>query len=228
MIKAAKKHKAMFAPINLSQELREKLPAWRHLGEEKVAPRNQQARCLAKNHNSERVKDLLKITERLQNEYNRGLHKLDYTCQCEDCTNDKANGCENPQCCALEAKKRIQRITPKLHPLRPPNSDNLTGPRTNNQGNRREEPTDEDESDDEENPGITFDPSVTIKTDLTDCFRIFVDPNRVTNEPAMRQPPPQRDSHPGRKDNRLHRWIMPEQWQGECPMRRGNMVRRRE
>src|ERR1700744_3176183 len=62
MIKAAKKYKAMFTPINLSKELREKLLAWRHLGEEKITPRNQQAKCLAKNHNAAKVKDMLKIT----------------------------------------------------------------------------------------------------------------------------------------------------------------------
>lgn len=117
MIKAAKKYKAMFAPINLSKELREKLPAWRHLGEEKITPRNQQAKCLAKNHNAAKVKDMLKITERLQEDYKRGTHKPDYTCQCDDCIKDRMNGCENPQRCALEAKKRIQKITPKLHPL---------------------------------------------------------------------------------------------------------------
>ena len=38
------------------------------------------------------------------------------------------------------------------------------------------------------NQGITFDPTVTEKTDLTDCVRIFVDPNKIKNEPAERPP----------------------------------------
>lgn len=190
MIKAAKKYKAAFAPINLSRELRERLPAWRHLGEEKTIPRNKEARCLAENHKTVRIKDLLKITERLEGDYNRGQHRPDYTCQCEDCTMDRMLGCENPQRCALEAKKCIQKITPKLHPLRPQNLDDLTRSRLRNGGNERGETIEEDNSDDDENPGIIFNPSVTIKTDLTDCFRIFIDPNKVTNEPAMRQPPP--------------------------------------
>ena len=189
MIKTTKKYNATFAPINISRKLRERLPAWRHLGEEKTIPRNQQAKCLAKNHNSAKVKDLLRITERLRDDHDRGQHKPDYTCRCEDCTTDREKGCENPQRCALEAKKRIQKITPKLHPMRPQNLDDLTSSRPTNNGTDRTDTIIEDSSDDE-NPGVIFNPSVTIKSDLTDCFRIFVDPNKVMNEPAMRQPPP--------------------------------------
>ena len=41
--------------------------------------------------------------------------------------------------------------------------------------------------------GIIFDPSVTEKKDLLDCFRIFVDPKKIKNMPAKRHP------HPGGK-----------------------------
>ena len=190
MIKAAKKYNTTFAPINLSRELREKLPAWSHIGIEKTVPRNQQAKCLIENHNATRTRDLLRITERLQEGYSRGPHRPDYTCQCEDCKIDNNNGCENPQRCALEAQRRIQFITPKLHPLRSPNPDDLTGPRPTTTIITRMETAEEEGSDNEENPGIIFDPSVTVKSDLTDCIRIFVDPNRVKNEPAKRQPAP--------------------------------------
>lgn len=190
MVKAAKKHKAAFAPINISQDLRERLPAWNHPGVEDVISRNPQAKCLAENHKSTKVKDLLRIRERLQGSYNRGPHQPDYTCLCEDCSNDKDNGCINPQRCALEAQKRLQAITPKLHPLRPPNQDNLTGSRSRNNSNLRTTDTENNESNDEENPGVTFNPSVTIKTDLTDCFRIFVNPSKIMNVPASRRLPP--------------------------------------
>ena len=190
MIKAAKKHKAAFAPINLSRELRERLPVWHHLGIESATPRNQQTKCLTTNHKATSVKDLLKISERLQENWNRDPHRPDYTCCCEDCTNDRENGCENPQRCALEAQKRIQEISPKLHPLRPPNQDNLTKSGPNRITNARTEAIEEDD-DDDENPGIIFNPTVTVKSDLSDCFRIFVNPNKVMNVPAMRQPPPQ-------------------------------------
>ena len=190
MIKAAKKYKATFAPINISRTLRENLPAWNHLGMEKTIPRNTQAKCLAKNHNSTRVKDLLRITERLQGVYDRGNHQPDYTCKCEDCDVDSNNGCKNPQRCALEAQKRIQRITPKLHPLRSPNRDNLTKSRPSRNYIAERETRENAGSDDEENPGIIFNPSVTVKSNLSDCFRIFVNPSKVMNIPAKRQPPP--------------------------------------
>lgn len=40
MIKAAHKHNVAFAPINILQELRKRLPAWQHIGVEKQLPRN--------------------------------------------------------------------------------------------------------------------------------------------------------------------------------------------
>ena len=71
---------------------------------------------------------------------------------------------------------------------RPPKKDHLT--RSDQQGGRTPPPQEEDdEDDDEENPAITFNPSVTEKAGISDCFRIFVDPCKITNEPATRQPP---------------------------------------
>jgi hypothetical protein len=126
MIKTAKKYNTTFTPINLSRKLREQLPTWRHLGIEKTIPQNKQAKCLAKNHKSAKVKDLLKVVEHLQRVPGGGPHKPDFMCTCTDCTTDKGNGCENPQRCALEARKRLDKITAKLNPERPPNQDNLT------------------------------------------------------------------------------------------------------
>jgi ribonuclease HI len=185
MIKAAKKHNAAFAPINISKTLREKLPAWQHIGKEKSAPQNQQSRCLVNNHKSLRVKDMMRITDRLQGTYQGGNHQPVFSCQCEDCTTDRDNGCVNPQRCTIEARKRIERITPKLNPTRPGNLDSLTRTRRREERNQRE--TEENEESDQ---GITFNPSVTEKADLTDCFRIFIDPDKITNVPAVRQPPP--------------------------------------
>ena len=188
MIKAAKKHNAAFAPINLSRNLREQLPAWQHMGVEKTIPQNKQARCLSKNHKSVKVKDMLKIAERLQGTYRGGTHKPDFTCTCTDCLSDKNNGCENPQRCALEARKRLDKITAKLNPERPLNQDRLT--RSAQHDERTPPPQDDSEDeDDEENPAITFDPSVTERAGISECFRIFVDQSKITNEPATRQPP---------------------------------------
>ena len=74
MVKAAVKYKAAFAPINISRALRERLPTWQHIGVEKQLPRNPRSRCLAKNHKSKKVKDLIRIVERLKGEYRGGTH----------------------------------------------------------------------------------------------------------------------------------------------------------
>jgi hypothetical protein len=185
MIKAAKKHQIAFAPINISQELRERLPSWQHLGVEKQAQQNPRSRCLAKNHESRQVKDVLNVTERLKGDYRGGLHSPVFSCHCEDCITDREKGCENPQRCALEVQKRLESITPKLNPMRPPNQDNLT-PTTPGIGRTQQT---EDDNEEEDSPGITFNPSVTEKTDLSECFRIFVDPNKIKNRPAERNPP---------------------------------------
>ncbi|KAH9017743.1 hypothetical protein EDB83DRAFT_2180280, partial [Lactarius deliciosus] len=141
--------------------------------------------CLAKNHDSRRIKDMLKITDRLKGTYERGVHYPVFSCHCEDCTTDRNNGCENPQRCAIETKKRLEKITPKLNPATHPNRDSLTKTR------RRETRTQQTQQDeDEDEQGIIFNPSVTEKLNLADCFRIFVDRNKISNTPATRQPPP--------------------------------------
>ena len=193
MVKAAIKHKAVFAPINISRELRENLPAWQHIGTEKQPPRNPRSRCLAKNHKTKKVKDLINIAERLRGDYRGGTHHPVYSCHCNDCTADRNNGCENPQRCALEAKSRLGRITPKLNPLRPPNQDDLTKTRprrthTQVPSNNSTESTAATEED-EEAQGILFNPSVTEKKNLTECVRIFTDPTKIKNTPATRPPP---------------------------------------
>ncbi len=111
--------------------LSEQLPAWQHLGTEKTMTQNQQSRCLTKKRESTKVKDMLRITDRLRGEYERGTHQPVLSCQCEDCTTDREDGCENPQCCAIETQKRLDRITPQTKPHkttkpRQPNVDKAT------------------------------------------------------------------------------------------------------
>ena len=169
MLKTAYKYSIAFAPINVSQELRERLSIWQHLGTEKQPPKNPRSRCLVKAHKSIKVKDMLRVTDRLKGEYERQIHFPVFSCHCKDCERDRENGCENPQRCAIEAQKHLGRITPKLNPIRPPNQDRLSLTKRRKERNELVA-----ESDDEQ--GITFDPSVTEKRDLSDCFRIFVDP----------------------------------------------------
>ena len=134
-----------------------------------------------KAHNSKKVRDLLRVADRLNNLLPAGSHFPVLTCHCDDCSVDRANGCENPQCCAIEAQKRLDRISPKLNPKRCPYRDNLS------LTHRRKE---KNATAIIEGGDITFDPSITVKSDLADCFRIMVNPEKVSNVPAERQPPP--------------------------------------
>ena len=182
MLKAAYKHNVAFAPINISHDLRERLPTWQHLGIEKQAPRNPRTKCLVKNHKSKRVKDLLNLTDRLKGTQLGEPHVPVFSCQCTDCDTDRKSGCENPQRCAIEAQRRLERITPKLNPIRPQNQDALS--LTNRRRERNQLAAEDNEQ------GIIFDPSVTEKKDLTECFRVFTDPSKIKNIPATRHPRP--------------------------------------
>ena len=97
MLKAAHTYKLTFAPLNVSQALKEQLPAWQHIGVEKEIAQNLRSICLVKAHNLKKVKDLLRVADRLNNLLPTGSHFPVLTCHCDDCSEDRAKGCENPQ-----------------------------------------------------------------------------------------------------------------------------------
>ena len=181
MLKTANTYKLTFAPLNISQTLRKQLPTWQHIGVEKEIPQNLRALCLVKTHNSMQVKDLLKVVNKLDNLLPAGSHFPVFTCHCDECAEDRAKGCENPQRCAVEARNRLSKISPKLDPNRQTYRDNLSLTHRRREKNATAVIKGGD---------ITFYPSVTIKLDLADCFRVMVDPEKVSNIPAERQPPP--------------------------------------
>jgi ribonuclease HI len=178
MLKIAKKYNVTFAPVRINNRLKEAMPAWLQIGHDRTIPQNPQSRCLLDTHDATKIKDLTKITERLKGTYERGIHVPIFSCHCDDCAEDRTNGCENPQRCAIEAQRRLEKLTPKLNPLTITHQDNLSlteRRKANNEVARTE------------NEEITFDPSVTEKENLADCFRAFVNPERVTNIPAEQQ-----------------------------------------
>jgi ribonuclease HI len=81
--------------------------------------------------------------------------------------------CLNPHACALEASARLDKITLKLNPLsRLPPHDNLLLTATRKARNEIAKRRDEN---------ITFDPSMTSKTNLAECFRVFINPEKISN-----------------------------------------------
>jgi ribonuclease HI/exonuclease III len=177
LLKIARKHNVSFAPLNLSRDLKEKLPAWFHQRNTIKTPQNTESRCLIENHTSNSVGDLIKITQRLHRRHNNNHIPL-FFCHCDDCDLDRSKGCENPQKCAMEAQKRLNRLAPKYQPSFQHNQDDLSLTKRRKQKNKEAHNL---------NGNITFNPSTTTKHNLADGFRIFVDPHKITNTPASRQ-----------------------------------------
>jgi ribonuclease HI len=95
---------------------------------------------------------------------------------------DRENNCINLDKCALEAKKRIKLIPPKLNPTHQGyHHENLSLTRTRKGQNMRVRA---------ENGAILFDSTITTKHNLAECFRIFTDPTKISDILAMRHQDP--------------------------------------
>jgi hypothetical protein len=108
------------------------------------------------------------------------MHSPLSTCHCAKCQADRENSCENPQKCMMEALMRLKRMTQKFNPLSNPESDNLMLTHRWKTANAAAQLRDNK---------IIFDPSITCKTNLSDCFHIFMNGEAFTTTTAERQPP---------------------------------------
>jgi len=177
MLRIAKKYKINLAAIRLTPHLNAQLPAWYHIAAEHKTMQGATTRCLVQKHKIATVADLLKTSNRIRNAETE-QHQPSPYCRCRDCNSDRLLNCLNPHACATEASVRLQKITPKLNPLtRPPLHDNLSLTPTRKARNSIAKKRNED---------ITFNPSVTSKTNLAECFRIFTNPDKISNLPATR------------------------------------------
>ena len=177
MIKVGKKYNLNLAAIRLSPELCSQLPAWYHLAAEPKAMTGIAPKCLLNRHKITKVADLMKASARLRNQDHAPEHQPNLLCICRDCVNDRINGCQQPYACAQEALQRLNLIIPRLNPLRTNEHGNLSHTRTRKTQNEIARAS---------QGAILFDPSVTDKDDLTECFRIFTDPERISDIPAER------------------------------------------
>jgi ribonuclease HI len=178
MLKAAKKHNTNLAAIRLSPNLRAQLPAWYHMAMEKRPLTTTTAKCLLTTHRNTTVADLISTSARLHDPERLIPHIPNPQCPCTDCINDRSKHCLDPHACAIEAQARIHLIPPKLNPLEPgDNHGNLSLTPSKKERNQEARRTD---------GLIRFDPSITCKNNLAECFRIFTDPNRISTIPARR------------------------------------------
>ena len=156
--------------VRVTKNLMTAMPAWLQLGHQNTVPVNPQARCLIDAHNTKSVKNLCKTTERLRRVYRGGVHTPVFSCHCDDCSEDRAKGCTNPQN-ALFTHNADWKIVPKLNPTIPTHNDNLSFTERRKSSNRVLRT---------ENTGIIFDPSITQKSNLADCFRIFTNRDNIS------------------------------------------------
>ena len=178
MVDVGRKHNANLAAIRLTPHLRSLLPAWYHIAADPRPITNVASICLLNNHAITKVADLIQMSNRLRDPPQDRTHLYGPQCICQHCVRDRLKGCKNPHACATEAQTRIEGIASKLNPIQPgDNHDSLSLTRSRKTYNETAK----------RNKGaIMFDPTITCKKDLSECFRIFTNPDRLTNTPAKR------------------------------------------
>ena len=159
----AKSAKLTFAPLKLSRRLKLQLPAWFHMGAPPRTYHKSNDKCLKCTHKITKVKNLMKLCKcvRLATPDHAPWHN----CKCLNCIKDQEEGCKNPHKCASTAEAIILKLSAKLNPTAPSQKDGLTLTHRGLEKNARADIANGDE--------LTFNPSVTTRTNLSECFRIF-------------------------------------------------------
>ena len=176
MLKVAKRYNTNLAAIRLSPGVRATLPAWYHPYTNPRPMTNVNARCLLNKHVTKTVADLIRLANKARGQPGTEAHVPNLTCLCIECVHDRWGGCKNPHACALEAELRLSEIAPKYNPLAIEYHDtlSLTPDRKRRNYDARQ--------------GLLFDPTITCKDGIQECFRIFTSPERIPRCPASRRP----------------------------------------
>ena len=175
-LKTAKESKLTFALSKLSKPLKQQLPAWFHLGAPPHAYNKLRDQCLKTVHKVGKVKNLKSLSRRLFQMAN--THQDHPECSCEDCNNDRQEGCMNPHKCAVSAYNLLAGLSQKLNPSGPSQKDGLTLTHHRLEKNARANLPRGDVK--------LFNPSVTTHSSLADCFRVHMD-HAPSSLPALQQ-----------------------------------------
>ncbi|KDQ63436.1 hypothetical protein JAAARDRAFT_87157, partial [Jaapia argillacea MUCL 33604] len=158
--------------------IKEKMPAWLHLGAEKWTYNNHWDECLKINHRAKEVKDLVRIKDRIERN-SQNPHTNSKDCKCLDCQDNRTNhGCTNPDKCTKRAAKILSKLKEKFRLDTNPYKDGLTLTQRRLASNESARKMGKGE--------ILFDPSISLKTDLAECFRIFIPQIELEASPANR------------------------------------------
>ena len=125
------------------------------------------------------VEDLIKMSRKHREREQNGMYIPSPACLCMECVGDRQKGCKNPQACVEEAAIRINDIVPKYNLLMIETHDNLS--LTPNRKRKNKETHWEEET------KILFDPTITCKDRIAECFYIFTDPTKISMMPACCQ-----------------------------------------
>jgi len=177
MLKTARKYKVNLTAVKMTPHLLAQLPAWYHLSAEQKPLAGNATKCLLQKHNVSKVADLLKTSARIRHPTQHPTHRKNKKCRCRECATDRILGCHNPQKCAKEALTRINLIPPKHNLMKQDPPDGMSLTRSRKLRNERARQIDRE---------ITFNPSITCKESLAECFRIFTNTDRNSTHIAQR------------------------------------------
>jgi ribonuclease HI/endonuclease/exonuclease/phosphatase family metal-dependent hydrolase len=183
-MKIAKAYGVTVAAVKLSDEIKKQFPAWSHVASQGWTYSELHDKCLRKNHKVRTCGDLLEIANAAQMQRAQGLHIERPECRCTTCRTMREQGCLHPIKCMGRARKILDKLPEKFSlNSRPPN-DGLTLTHHRVERNQQNSTRQTEE--------IIFDPTMSTKTSLAECFRAFVSKERLTMEPAHRLARPTR------------------------------------
>jgi hypothetical protein len=185
LLKTAQTHNVTFAPLKLSKHLKKQLPAWLHIGAPPNAYHGTKDACLKKTHKVSIVKNLVKLARRIRDLNLQHRPQCDFECQ--PCTKDRHKGCKNPHKCTTTARLLLENLAPTYNTSQKCPEDSLTLTHHRTEKNSRAIVKKGDE--------IVFDPTITTRSSLSECFHIFPSTIHPPQEPAhrLKVPPPYRN-----------------------------------
>ena len=183
LIQTAKKFNLTFAPRKLSKSLKRQMPAWFHIG---VPPRlyhKSKTECLRTKHKAVHMRDLVRISRRLNRADSN--HEPTEDCKCPPCKKDRRLNCKNPHRCASTARDITGLTEEKYNIAIHPPKDGLTLTHRRMEKNQKAVI--------EKNDEIIFDPTITTRNSLDECFRVLAENPDALPQPAYRLSNPRRE-----------------------------------
>ncbi|EJD34056.1 hypothetical protein AURDEDRAFT_131366 [Auricularia subglabra TFB-10046 SS5] len=164
MVRMARRYQLVLDAPEIPQHLRERMNIWAHpalLEPEQWRNTGRRTRCLRVKHKVCTVEDLEEMAELDDSE-----HEENSGCDCENCTEDHAQGCRHPYKCQSLVAEMIGAIAEKWNP----NTAHVAPPRR-----LRDDLADMRETAIERGEALVFDDSRVNDAEVSNLYRICVD-----------------------------------------------------